>query len=38
MTGSPPPRPAAPEILRTGTTLRPVPLVPEIRLYHWGQN
>jgi predicted nicotinamide N-methyase len=33
MTGSPPPRPAAPEILRTGTTLRPVPLVPEIRLY-----
>jgi len=33
MTGSPPPRPAAPEIMRTGTTLRPVPLVPEIRLY-----
>jgi predicted nicotinamide N-methyase len=33
MTGSPAPRPAAPEILRTGTTLRPVPLVPEIRLY-----
>jgi predicted nicotinamide N-methyase len=33
MTGSPLPRPAAPEILRTGTTLRPVPLVPEIRLY-----
>ena len=33
MTGRPPPRPAAPEILRTGTTLRPVPLVPEIRLY-----
>jgi predicted nicotinamide N-methyase len=33
MTGSPPPRPAAPEILRSGTTLRPVPLVPEIRLY-----
>jgi predicted nicotinamide N-methyase len=33
MTGSPPPRPAAPEVLRTGTTLRPVPLVPEIRLY-----
>jgi predicted nicotinamide N-methyase len=33
MTGSPPPSPAAPEILRTGTTLRPVPLVPEIRLY-----
>jgi len=33
MTGSHPPRPAAPEILRTGTTLRPVPLVPEIRLY-----
>jgi predicted nicotinamide N-methyase len=33
MTGSLPPRPAAPEILRTGTTLRPVPLVPEIRLY-----
>jgi len=33
MTGSPPPRPAAPEILRTGTKLRPVQLVPEIRLY-----
>jgi predicted nicotinamide N-methyase len=33
MTGSSAPRPAAPEILRTGTTLRPVPLVPEIRLY-----
>jgi predicted nicotinamide N-methyase len=33
MTGSPPHRSAAPEILRTGTTLRPVPLVPEIRLY-----
>jgi predicted nicotinamide N-methyase len=33
MAGSPPPRPAAPEILRTGTTLRPVPLVPEIQLY-----
>lgn len=40
MTGSPAPRPprpgprpVAPEILRTGTTLRPVLLVPEIRLY-----
>jgi predicted nicotinamide N-methyase len=33
MTGNSPPRPAAPEVLRTGTTLRPVPLVPEIRLY-----
>ena len=33
MTGSPEPSPAAPEIMRTGTTLRPVPLVPEIRLY-----
>jgi predicted nicotinamide N-methyase len=33
MTGSPPHRSAAPEILRTSTTLRPVRLVPEIRLY-----
>ena len=27
------PGPSAPEIVRTGTQLRPVPLVPEIRLY-----
>jgi predicted nicotinamide N-methyase len=27
------PEPAEPEIIRTGTQLRPVPLVPEIRLY-----
>jgi predicted nicotinamide N-methyase len=28
-----PPGPSAPEIIRSGTELRPVPLVPEIRLY-----
>jgi len=33
MTGSAEVRPAAPDIMRTGTTLRPVPLVPRIRLH-----
>lgn len=33
MTGSAPAKPAVPEIMRTGTRLRPVPLVPEIRLH-----
>ncbi len=33
MTGSARARPAAPQIIRTGTQLRPVPLVPEIRLH-----
>ena len=33
MTGSTQARPAAPEIMRTGTQPRPVPLVPEIRLH-----
>ncbi|MGH3195665.1 MAG: class I SAM-dependent methyltransferase, partial [Streptosporangiaceae bacterium] len=33
MTGSDRARPAAPQIIRTGTQLRPVPLVPEIRLH-----
>ena len=33
MVASAQPRPSAPEIIRSGTTLRAVPLVPEIRLY-----
>jgi len=33
MTGSARARPTAPQVIRTGTQLRPVPLVPEIRLH-----
>jgi predicted nicotinamide N-methyase len=33
MTGSARVKPAAPDIMRTGTALRPVPLVPQIRLH-----
>src|SRR5207248_5796405 len=36
MIGSAQPKPPALEIIRTGTRLRPVPLVPQIRLYQAG--
>ena len=36
MIGSAQPEPPALEIIRTGTRLRPVPLVPQIRLYQAG--
>src|SRR5580693_5035774 len=36
MTGSTRARPATPDIIRTGTRLVPVPLVPEIRLHQAG--
>ena len=36
MTGSAQTGPPAPEIIRTGTRLRPVPLVPQIRLHQAG--
>ena len=36
MIGSAQPEPPALDIIRTGTRLRPVPLVPQIRLYQAG--
>ncbi len=36
MIGSAQPRPPALEIIQTGARLRPVPLVPQIRLYQAG--